>query len=126
MGCFAEQSVLRARTTISSGSGVFSPWATTDYRCFKPRAAPGDGTAPACANASSASLRKLQRLGPGFKFSLVETHGLLPALQLREINPAWKEPRSRCSITATRGMSLDVRLDGTDAQQMTEAGLSIN
>lgn len=77
----------------SSGSGAFSSWVTTENHCLKPHAAPGHGTAPACTNTSSASIRKQQRLSLGFKFSLVKTQGLLLTLQLTETYPARRDPQ---------------------------------
>lgn len=100
MRCFAEKSVLAKQKKSSSGSRVFSSQATAANHCFKPHAAPGCGTAPACTNTSSDSIRNPQRIHPGIKFSLAETHGLFLTLWLACTYPDQKDPYLFCSVTA--------------------------
>lgn len=101
MRCFAEKSVLAEQKKSSSGSRVLSSQATAENHCLKPHEAPGCGTAPACMNTSSDSIRKPWRIHTGFKFSLAETQSLFLTLWLTWTYPDQKDPYLLCSVTAT-------------------------
>lgn len=122
MRCFAEKSVLAKQKKSSSGSRVFSSQATAANHCFKPHAAPGCGTAPACMNTSSDSIRNhggsTQVLSSPWQrhtvcFLLRGSHGLTLSRRI-----------PICSVQSLlpHGTSLGVSLDGTDTWGATETG----